>query len=58
LLRQCGRTGKLVVFIEHNIAAVRQLADSVVVMDEGKIIAQGAPSIILDSPEIMEAYLA
>lgn len=57
LLRQLREMGKLVVFIEHDIASVRQVADSVVVMDEGKVIAQGKPSEVLDKPEILEAYL-
>lgn len=58
LLRQLRDHGKLVVFIEHDIAAVRQVADLVIVMDEGKVIAQGAPKDVLERPEIMEAYLA
>jgi 3-oxoacyl-[acyl-carrier protein] reductase len=50
--------GKLIVFIEHDIAAVRQIADQVIVMDEGKIIAQGKPAEVLERPEIIEAYVA
>ncbi len=57
LLRQLREMGKLVVFIEHDISSVRQVADLVVVMDEGKVIAQGKPSEVLDKPEILEAYL-
>jgi ABC-type branched-subunit amino acid transport system ATPase component len=57
LLSQLRSQGKLVVFIEHDIAAVRQIADQVIVMDEGKIIAQGKPAEVLEKPEIMEAYL-
>jgi ABC-type branched-subunit amino acid transport system ATPase component len=57
LLRRLRDEGKLVVFIEHDIAAVRQVADLVVVMDEGKVIAQGSPPEVLERPEIMEAYL-
>lgn len=57
LLRQLRADGKLVVFIEHDITAVRQVADLVIVMDEGKIIAQGPPGEVLERPEIMEAYL-
>jgi ABC-type branched-subunit amino acid transport system ATPase component len=57
LLRRLRDDGKLVVFIEHDIAAVRQVADIVIVMDEGKVIAQGPPTEVLEKPEIMEAYL-
>jgi ABC-type branched-subunit amino acid transport system ATPase component len=58
LLCQLGTTGKRVVFIEHDLIAVRQIADLIIVMDEGKVIAQGPPHDVLERPEIMEAYLA
>jgi len=57
LLRQLRDQNKLVVFIEHDIAAVREIANHVIVMDEGRIIAAGPPHEVLDRPEIMEAYL-
>jgi ABC-type branched-subunit amino acid transport system ATPase component len=57
LLRELKAMGKLVVFIEHDIAAVCQVADLVIVMDEGRIIAQGPPKEVLERPEIMEAYV-
>jgi branched-chain amino acid transport system ATP-binding protein len=58
LLRKIREDGRLIVFIEHDISAVRQVADIVIVMDQGRIIAQGIPSEVLERPEIMEAYLA
>lgn len=58
LLRELRQAGKLIVFVEHDLAAVRQVADIVIVMDDGKVIAQGAPHEVLERPEIMEAYLA
>lgn len=58
LIRRLVEDLKLVVFIEHNLAAVRQVADDVIVMDNGKIIAHGPPNTVLDMPEIVEAYLA
>jgi ABC-type branched-subunit amino acid transport system ATPase component len=57
LFRELRDLGKLVIFIEHDIASVRSVADSVVVMDHGKIIAQGKPRDVLDRPEIIEAYV-
>lgn len=58
LLRQLRADGKLIIFIEHDINVVRQVADLVMVMDAGKIVAEGSPQEILESPEIMEVYLA
>ena len=49
--------GKLVVFIEHDISAVRRVADLVIVMDDGKVITQGPPGEVLERPEILEAYV-
>lgn len=57
LLSDLQRSGKTIVFIEHDIEAVRQAATVVVVMDEGRIIACGPAKSVLDQPEIMEAYL-
>lgn len=57
LLKQLREAGKTIIFIEHDIEAVRQIADTVMVMDEDKVIAHGNPHEVLDRPEIMEAYL-
>lgn len=57
ILRDLRDEERLVVFIEHDIASVRQVADLVVVMDEGRVIAQGKPGEVLKKPEIMEAYV-
>ncbi len=57
LLAALRDQGKVVVFIEHDIESVRQAADTVIVMDDGKVIAQGPTRTVLERPEIMEAYL-
>jgi ABC-type branched-subunit amino acid transport system ATPase component len=57
MLRQLRDQGRLVVFVEHDIASVRQVADTVIVLDEGRIIAQGEPGEVLERPEIIEAYV-
>jgi neutral amino acid transport system ATP-binding protein len=57
LITQLAGAGKTILFIEHNIEAVMQVADHVVVMDAGRKIAEGPPQMIKDNPEILEAYL-
>lgn len=57
LLLQLREQGKTIVFVEHNIEAVREVADQVIVMDGGKVIIQGPPCDVLERKEIMEAYL-
>jgi len=56
-IRHLKEKGRTVLFVEHDIGAVRSIATTVIVMDQGKIIAQGPPEEILDRPEIVEAYL-
>jgi ABC-type branched-subunit amino acid transport system ATPase component len=58
ILRELRRRGKLVVFVEHDIAVVRQLADTVIVLDDGAVIAEGSPADVLDRPDIVETFLA
>jgi ABC-type branched-subunit amino acid transport system ATPase component len=57
LLGQIRGQGRLVVFVEHDVAAVRRSADRVVVLDEGRVLLQGTPSEVLDQSELLEAYL-
>ncbi len=49
--------GKTVILIEHNIDLIRQLSDYVIVMDEGKLLAEGKPNEVLSRTEVIEAYL-
>jgi ABC-type branched-subunit amino acid transport system ATPase component len=53
-LREAGRT---VVLIEHDMGVIRQLADSIVVLDEGRLLAQGEPAEVLEDRRVVEAYL-
>ncbi|MCK6483019.1 MAG: ABC transporter ATP-binding protein [Phycisphaerae bacterium] len=57
LLVKLRNEGKLIVFIEHDISAVRRIANLVIVMDAGRIIAEGPPADVLERPEILEAYV-
>lgn len=56
-LRELQQIGKSIVFIEHDLAAVRAIADLVIVMDAGKVIATGAAGDILNRAEILRAYV-
>ncbi len=58
LLRKLAQSGKMIIFVEHNIAAVREIAERLLVMDEGRVIADGIPEEVLKQPEIVEAYVA
>ena len=49
--------GTTIVLIEHVMQAVMSLAEQVLVLAEGRIIAQGAPQAIAANPRVIEAYL-
>lgn len=49
--------GMTVVFVEHDMHMVRHIADWVVVMAEGRIIAEGAPDEVMKNPAVVDAYL-
>jgi branched-chain amino acid transport system permease protein len=57
LLRQLRRAGATVVLIEHNISFVMEVADDVVVMELGKVIAAGPPEAVRNDERVIESYL-
>jgi branched-chain amino acid transport system ATP-binding protein len=53
-LRDEGRT---VVFVEHDMDVVMNISDWVVVMAEGRVIAEGPPAAIVSNTAVIDAYL-
>lgn len=51
------REGNTVLFIEHDMDVVQEISDWVVVMAEGKVIAEDRPLGIAGNPEVIDAYL-
>ena len=49
--------GMTVLFVEHDMDMVHDVSDWVVVMAEGRIIAEGTPDQISANPAVIEAYL-
>jgi len=57
VMRKSADSGKLIVFIEHDIAMVRELADAVLVLDGGRLVVYGPAAEVLSRSEVAEAYL-
>jgi len=53
-LKQEGMT---VLFVEHDMHMVSHIADWVVVLAEGKVVAEGAPEDVMKNPAVVDAYL-
>lgn len=51
------RARRLIIFIEHDLARVKQLAERVIVMDQGKVIEDGRCGEVLKGAKILKAYL-
>jgi ABC-type branched-subunit amino acid transport system ATPase component len=45
------------IIVEHNIGFVFSIADRIVVLDEGKLLAQGPPQTIRQNQDVIDAYL-
>jgi len=57
ILLKLKKEGKTILFIEHDMKFVMNLADKVVVMDHGEEIASGTPKQIQKNPKVLQAYL-
>ena len=62
-LHKGGRFGRLhsegpaVLMIEHKLKELMSIADRVIVMDHGEVLADAAPAEIVKNPKVVEAYL-
>jgi neutral amino acid transport system ATP-binding protein len=49
--------GMTVLFVEHDMHMVRHIADWVVVMAEGRVVAEGPPETVMHEKAVIDAYL-
>jgi branched-chain amino acid transport system ATP-binding protein len=51
------KEGMTVLFVEHDMHMVRHIADWVVVMAEGRVVAEGPPDEVMKNTAVIDAYL-
>ena len=56
-IRKIHASGTTIVWIEHVVHALIAVVERLIVIDFGKIIADGSPRPIMDSREVREIYL-
>lgn len=57
LVRQVADSGATVLYTEHNMDAVFGVADRVLVLMQGRLVADGAPEVVAQDPQVRELYL-
>lgn len=57
LMKQIHATGVTIVLIEHVLEAVMAVSQRIIVMDQGRKIADDVPGKIVKHPEVIRAYL-
>jgi branched-chain amino acid transport system ATP-binding protein len=58
LIRQLKRdTSKTILLVEHKMDVVRELADRIIVLHNGTLVADGEPAAVMALPVVQQAYL-
>jgi branched-chain amino acid transport system permease protein len=57
VVRRVHASGIAIVLVEHVLRVVNQLASRVVVLDQGRLLAEGAPASVMRNTDVVRAYL-
>ena len=57
VLRQLNKRGVALIVVEHHLQALKSFVQRLIVMDQGKILADGDPHAVLDDPRVQAAYM-
>ena len=56
-IKELRDEGMTVLFVEHDMDMVRDISDWVIVMAEGKVVAEGTPDSVMGNQAVIDAYL-
>jgi len=57
LIRKIRQTGVTVVLVEHDMELVMDICDRIIVLNLGRLLAEGTPRQIQENPAVISAYL-
>ncbi|HEX3090350.1 MAG TPA: ATP-binding cassette domain-containing protein, partial [Ilumatobacteraceae bacterium] len=57
LLRLRDEMGASLLVIEHDLPLISSIADRLIALDQGEVIASGTPAEVLTHPDVVESYL-
>jgi len=57
LVETIRASGVTILLVEHDMPMVMQVSDRIIVLNYGRIIAEGPPAIIQSNPDVIRAYL-
>ncbi len=52
-----SESDKIILLVEHKMDVVRELADRIIVLHNGQLVADGEPAAVIASPIVQQAYL-
>jgi branched-chain amino acid transport system ATP-binding protein len=57
LMRKLKRSGTTILLVEHDMRVVMGISDRIVVLNRGKMIAEGSPGQIAANEQVIRVYL-
>ena len=57
ILKQMREDGYTIIFVSHNMDIVREVSDHLIVLDSGRLLADGEPDEVLSREVVIDAYL-